>query len=420
MEPLRNGQGQLHALFRFAISDYRKIGANIPIPIGLKEMASTTSLRETETPPLDKGTGTDVRQIALTVLSTLAIIVLLRYAQALFVPIVLSLLIAFALNPFVTILERLRVNRALAALLVVIALFGVVGFGVFALRQQATTVLNSVPDAIAKVRTEIHRYRESPGEASSAIRKLQQTATEIEKTAAEARQVTTAEQQSRVQTPFPAIPINDFLWTGSLGLFGVISDAVMVSFLVFFLLASGDLFKRKIVRLIGTKLSEKRLTLETLQEITALIERFLLIQVLTSICVGLCTAVALWALGLHQPAFWGSAAGVMCSIPYIGPIVIAVVLALDAFVQFGSVAAAAKILVVPVLIFSLEGLLVKPAVMGKAARINGAAMFIGLLFWSWIWGLIGVVVAVPIMMVIKTICDRVDSLRPVGELLDEN
>jgi predicted PurR-regulated permease PerM len=87
--------------------------------------------------------------------------------------------------------------------------------------------------------------------------------------------------------------------------------------------------------------------------------------------------------------------------------------------QFDSIAVAAEIVGITVVIFSLEGFLVKPTVMGKAANINGLAMFIGLLFWSWIWGLIGMIVAVPIMMVIKSVCDRVESFRPIGELLDE-
>jgi predicted PurR-regulated permease PerM len=87
--------------------------------------------------------------------------------------------------------------------------------------------------------------------------------------------------------------------------------------------------------------------------------------------------------------------------------------------QFDSISVAAKISLISVAIFSLEGLLVKPAVMGKAARINGAAMFIGLLFWTWVLGLIGMIVAVPIMMIIKSVCDRVDNMRFVGELLDD-
>jgi predicted PurR-regulated permease PerM len=130
--------------------------------------------------------------------------------------------------------------------------------------------------------------------------------------------------------------------------------------------------------------------------------------------------VGLSMLGLHQPAFWGGVAGVLYSIPYVGPIIVGIALMLAAFVQFDSFVAALEIASVPLVVFSLEGFLVKPAIMGKAARVNGLAMFLGLLFWGWVWGLVGIVVAVPIMMVIKTVCDRIEGLHAVGALLDEN
>jgi predicted PurR-regulated permease PerM len=162
------------------------------------------------------------------------------------------------------------------------------------------------------------------------------------------------------------------------------------------------------------------MTVETLNEMNAQIERFLLIQLMSSAVVAVCTGVVLWAMGVGQPGFWGAIAGILTSVPYVGPIFVTLAITLVAFAQFDSIVAATKIFLILTLIFSLEGLLVKPAVMGKAARINGVAMFVSLLFWSWVWGLIGTLVAVPIMMVIKSICDRVESLRPVGELLGEN
>jgi predicted PurR-regulated permease PerM len=168
---------------------------------------------------------------------------------------------------------------------------------------------------------------------------------------------------------------------------------------------------------IGQTLSEKRVTVETLNDINSQIARFLLIQAATCAAVGVCTGLALWAFGVNQPAFWGVVAGVLSSVPYLGPIFVTLALAAIAFMQFDSIAIAGEIVAIPIVIFSLEGMLLKPAVMGKAARMNGVAMFIGLLFWSWLWGLIGMIVAVPIMMAIKCVCDRVDWLQPLGELL---
>jgi predicted PurR-regulated permease PerM len=359
-----------------------------------------------------------VRIFAVSAMALLATVFLLRYAQVLLIPIVLSVLIAYALNPFVMLLERMKVPRTPAAVLVLIAALGVIGFGALALRQQADSVLDSFPGSIAMLRGKLQTFRASTQQSDTTIGKLQKAADEIQKTADEA---TVASRGSpKVQTQESTTRFTDFVWSGSLRLLAIIRDSVLVMFLVFFLLAAGDLYKRKFVHLIGTTLSEKRMTVETLNEMNAQIERFLLIQLLSSAVVAVCTGVVLWIMGVSQPAFWGTIAGILTSVPYVGPIFVTLAITLVAFAQFDSIASAAKILLLLTLIFSLEGLLVKPAIMGKAARINGVAMFVSLLFWSWVWGLIGTLVAVPIMMVIKSICDRVESLRPVGELLGEN
>jgi predicted PurR-regulated permease PerM len=144
-----------------------------------------------------------------------------------------------------------------------------------------------------------------------------------------------------------------------------------------------------------------------------------MIQVFTSVLVGVATGLALWAFGMDEPAVWGLFAGVANTIPYFGPIIVSAVLAVVAFVQFDSVPAALEITGVALAITSLEGMLLTPALMGKAASINGVAMFVSLLFWSWLWGVIGMLVAVPITMVVKIVCDRIAGLQPFGELLSE-
>ena len=245
-------------------------------------------------------------------------------------------------------------------------------------------------------------------------------AKEIEKTAAAAAPSDAAPRDvTKVQIEEPAFRANDYLWYGSVGILGVLSQAIMVSFLVFFMLASGDLFKRKLVRIIGTKLSDKRITLDAINEINSRIGRFLLMQVLTSTFVGVCTTAALWAFGVHQPAVWGLAAGVFNSIPYFGAIMVTAGLATVAFLQLGSLTTTLQVAATTLTITGLEGYLLMPLLMGRAAQMNGVAMFLSLLFWSWLWGIIGMIVAVPIMMVIKSICDRIEKLQPIGELLGE-
>jgi predicted PurR-regulated permease PerM len=360
-----------------------------------------------------------VRSLALTVIAVLGLLFLLRYAQDFFLPCVLGILIAYALDPIVNSVERFRIPRALAAALVFLALLGGLGWGAYALRHQAGSAIEMLPQAARQLRTKLEEIRQSSA-SKGTIGKIQDAAKEIEKTAAAA----SAEQApgrgvTKVRIEEPAFRVSDYLWTGSMGLLGIAGQAVMVGFLVFFLLASGDLFKRKLVRISGSKLSEKRVTVEVINEINQQIGRFLLIQVLTSVIVAVCTTAALWAFGVSQPAVWGLAAGVFNSVPYFGAIFVTAGIALVAFLQFGSIPITLEVAGVALVITSLEGFLLTPALMGKAARINGVAMFVSLLFWSWLWGIIGMIVAVPLMMAIKSVCDRIESLQPLGELLAE-
>jgi len=140
---------------------------------------------------------------------------------------------------------------------------------------------------------------------------------------------------------------------------------------------------------------------------------------MTSAGVALVTWGALWGLGLQQAALWGLVAGVLNSIPYYGPLLVTAGLSIVGFLQFGTVGMTAAVAGVSLLITTLEGSLLTPMLMGRASAMNQVAIFAGLLFWSWIWGLWGMLLAVPMMMVVKVICDHVESLQPVGHLLGE-
>ena len=361
-----------------------------------------------------------VENTAALIVAVLSVIALLRYAQDLFTPVVLSVLIAYAANPLVTAVQSIHIPRGIAALLVVFGLIFAAGLGAYLLSGQVNVVLENLPDGVAKVRRKIEQIRGGPIQPPGAVTSLQETAKEIEKAAQAATPTTgTPKGVSKVQIVDAPLRATDYLLSGSLGLLGLIGQAVMVLFLVFFLLASGDLFKRKLVRIVGSTLGEKRLTVETLNEIDTQIQHFLVVQILTSAIVAVCTAVALWVLGVSQPVIWGIAAGIFNSVPYFGAILVSSGLAAIAFVQFDSIPMALKVAAVALVITGLEGFLLTPTLMGRAARINGVVMFISILFWSWLWGVFGMIIAVPVMMVIKSICDRVDRLAWISEILNE-
>jgi predicted PurR-regulated permease PerM len=192
----------------------------------------------------------------------------------------------------------------------------------------------------------------------------------------------------------------------------------MILFLSYFLLVADDLYKRKLVRIMPT-LSKKKVTVQIVDEIGAQIERFMLVQVFTSLIVAVATSIALWWVGLGQPVIWGLAAGILNSIPYFGPLIVTGGLMLVAYLQFATIEMAIYVAAIALVITTLEGWLLTPALMGRAASINPAAIFIGIIFWSWVWGVWGLILAVPMLMMTKAVCDRIEELQPIGELLGE-
>jgi predicted PurR-regulated permease PerM len=198
-----------------------------------------------------------------------------------------------------------------------------------------------------------------------------------------------------------------------------VGQLVLILFLVYFLLASGDLYRRKIVKLAGPSLSEKKLTVQILQEIDRQIEMFLFVQVFTSTIVAVATWLTFTALGVEQAAVWGLLAGVFNSIPYFGPVIVTGATSVIAFLQFGNLRMAIVVGAASLLITSLEGFLLTPWLTGRATRMNAVAIFVGLLFWGWIWNVWGMLLAVPMLVVMKTVCDHVEDFKGVGELLGD-
>jgi predicted PurR-regulated permease PerM len=357
-----------------------------------------------------------LRSVALVVIASAAAIALLHWASEVFIPIVLSVLISYALEPAVVALMRLRLPRVIAAALVVLLFTGGLAYTGYALSDDAAAMVATVPDAAAKLRVALHRNNTSSG----TIKQVQQAANELQRAADEtaARNPVGAGVQ-RVQIEEPAIDVRGYLMWGSASAFAFAGQATLVIFFVLFLLASGDLVKRKLVKLAGPSLERKKITVQILNEIDAQIERFLLLRVATSTVVGLATWLAFRWMGVNHAAIWGIAAGVFNSIPYFGPVIVAAATAVAGFLQFGTIAMALSVAGVSVVITSLEGWLLTPWLTSRAARTNEVAMFIGLIFWSFVWGIWGTLLAVPMLVVVKAFCDRIEDLKPIGELLGD-
>jgi predicted PurR-regulated permease PerM len=357
------------------------------------------------------------RSSALTIVASVLAVYFLQWAQQLLIPVVLAMLIAFALTPLVNALSRL-VWRTVASALAIVLATSVVGIGLWAVSDDAIAVVRDVPEAAKRVRTLVRQHRSS---REGTLQQVQQAATAIERTANEAAPDNGRAQRGvqQVEIVNPAFKASDYLWWGGMGIVGFMGQLVMIFFLAYFLLSSGDLYKRKLVRIAGPRLSERKVTVQILDDISEQIARFLVTQVATSAAVGTLTAIALWWFGLDSWLFWGVMAGILNSIPYFGPVIVSAALAVVAFLQFGTFERTFAVTGIAFAITSLEGFLITPALMGKAARMNPGAVFVGLLFWGWVWGPWGVILAVPMLMLVKSVCDHVEDFSAVGELLGE-
>jgi predicted PurR-regulated permease PerM len=359
----------------------------------------------------------DVRSIALTVIAVLAVVFILQYAQSVLIPIVLGFLISYALSPFVALLTRIYIPRVVGSAIAVSLLVSAVALGVYTLSDEAMEIVASVPEAAQRLSSQLRARR---GEPVGPLQQVQRAATEIEKAAQEASEPVRAPSGvQKVQIVEPAFAATDYLWMGGVGLVGFLGQSAIILFLVYFLLVAGDLYKRKIVKIAGPHLSQKRATLQILDDINLQIENFIRIQIFTSFVVATVTAGFLWWAGVRQPIVWGLLAGLFNSIPYIGPLVITFGLGVVTFLQFDDIVKAGYIAAATMAITSLEGYLLTPALMGKASQMNPVAIFVGLLFWSWVWGVWGTILAVPMLMMLKAICDHIENLQPVGELLGD-
>lgn len=256
----------------------------------------------------------DVRSVALVILALSAAMAVLHWAQAVFVPIVVSLLISYALEPIVRRLTRMRVPRIVAAAVVTAVLAGALGYTGYALADDAAAIVARLPDAAAQLRQAVRQGRSEP----SPIQQVQRAAEELQRAADEAAGAINPAARGvlRVQIEEPAINVRKYLTWGSASAVVFAAQAVLVILFAFFLLASGDLFKRKLVKLAESS-REKNVTVAILDDINLQIERFLLILLFSSVIVGGATWIMFRAVGLEQAAVWAIAAGVFNSIPYL-------------------------------------------------------------------------------------------------------
>ena len=359
-----------------------------------------------------------VKNIALVALTTLAVIFALDWAQSFIITLLLGVLLAYALNPLVNQLERIKINRVIGSSMVILVLIGSLVFAGYELRGQVQSIISILPEAATKLTSSFIVKR---GEPLTNMQKLQMAANQVETATStvENNMAKTKKPIMHVVVEEQKFKIGDFLWRGSLGVFGFIGEAITMIFLAYFILLSGDSFKRKLVKITGPSLSNKKITVHIMADINHSIQRYMFMLLVTNIIVGIISWAIFRSLNLENSGAWAVAAGFMHIVPYFGPIVTAAVTGMAAYMQFDSLLMALLVSGASILIATIVGVFITTWMTGRIAKMNSAAVFIALIFFSWLWGLWGMLLGIPVIFIIKVVCEHIEHLQPIAELLGD-
>lgn len=349
--------------------------------------------------------------VALWIIATIALLYLLRSASQLLIPIVLAVLVSYALEPVVAWMAKRHVPRLVATSLVLLTLVAGLGYGAYSLKDNVRSAVDALPKLADKVRQLAH---------SSGVFTL----LEPDGDNAPAQQGSTpasASDPSATPASGTAVPgsmsMTGFVQRGVSSVFALMGHLTVIVFLVFFLLLSGHHVRDRLVEISGPDGDHRRTTARILDDINAQIQRFLLVRLVTAAAVAALTWGVLAWMNVENAAIWGILAGVFNSIPYFGPIIVSGGLLIVGVAQGDGLVRALQMSGAALAITSLEGWLLTPPLMGKAERMSALAVFLGLLLWTWIWGAWGTILAVPMLVVIKSVADHIEHLKPIGRLM---
>ena len=355
---------------------------------------------------------------AAGLLALLALVAALYLARGFFVPLLIGILASYTLHPLVDWLQACRLPRSIGAALVLALVVGGISWVGYSVSDDAAELIEKLPDAARKLRADLRNARLG---APSALQNMQEAAREIEAATADTdgkpqAKINPATRPIRAEAPAPTW-LRDYTLAQSALLVTVAAQTPIVLLLTYFLLASGQHFRRKLLHLVGPSLARKKDAVRILEEIDVQVQRYLLVMLASNALLGVATWLAFLALGLDQAGVWGIAAGILHFIPYLGTTLIAAGIGIAAFLQFGSLLTALSYAGVSLLLAGAIGFVFMTILQSHFARVNAAVLFIALLFFGWLWGVWGLLLGAPLVAIGKVVFDRVESLKPAGELL---
>lgn len=343
----------------------------------------------------------EARTIGITVIAVLAMVYTLHFARDFLLPIVFALLLDFFFSPLVRGLARWRIRPPIGAALVLLALIGTMSLAAYELT-------GPVQSWVAKAPTTAATAREKLSGLIAPLERMSETAERVEQAAA-----SSADQPDEVVVKGPSLFSRLFGTTQRL-----VTDLLQMLVLMYFLLAAGDLFLQKLVKVLP-RVRDKQAAVQVARKVEASISTYLLTAMAINLGEAAVVTGAMYLLGMPNPLLWGALVVVLEFIPYIGAAMMAIVLTLAALTTFDTVGQALIVPAVFIAINIIQGNVVSPLLHADRLTLNPVAVFVGLSFWWWIWGIPGAFIAVPLLATLKIVCDHVPSLASVGEFLGQ-
>jgi len=375
-------------------SELRDRSASPPGEIESPSLANLESAMETQPA---------VRSLAATLLVIIATFYTLYFARAFFLPVTFGLLLNLLLSPFVRTLKRARIPYPIGAAIVVLSIVAVVAVGGYFLAEPAQEWVTKAPQSVAA--------------ANVKLRKLRRPMEQVTKSADQmARAATTGSSTPRVQEVTLAGPTLMDRVVGASETF--LAGALETLVLLYFLLASGDLFLQKLTKMLP-EFRDKKKAVAIARETETSISMYLTTVALINVCEGGVVALVMWALGMPNPVLWGVLVLFLEFIPYLGALVMVGVLTLAALSTFDGIGHTIAVPASYLAINLLQAYLVTPLLLGKRLTLNPVAILMGLILWWEIWGVAGAFIAVPLLATFKILCDHIETLAPVGEFLGD-
>jgi predicted PurR-regulated permease PerM len=365
-----------------------------------------------------------VRGVSATIVAIVAAIFVLHTAATLIVPLLVSVLGAYALEPVVSMLMRVRVPRVVAAAVTYLVLAIVVGSGIRAAHEQVASFAADLPAAVRALSRSIGAMGAGTqggllDQLEAEVRRLQARLDPAPRSGAPPAGASRARGTGvvRVTPVYKNFSARALLESAGSMAFVFTGRMLVIVLLTFLFLATGDILARKVVALGGVSRAGRRVSVDVIRTINRQIQRYLVARLLISIIVAVATGVGLWAIGLAHALVWGIIAGALNLFPLIGPTCAVAMIGFAAFVQFRSIELTALAAGIATAVAAIEGNLITPWLLGRAGDLNTVAVFVSILFWGWMWDAWGLLLAVPIMVTIKAAADHIDPLRPMSELL---